>query len=139
MARQPTPQASVELHSQGLPGEAVQEGRATAQQHCWCMQVPAAYIERLDLVPDVDKAQLSILVHGNAAARGLKVSLLYGPTLLKFQLLEAIIVDLSAVIAILLLVLLDLDKDTAYRTFASACICIHRVVSATRSYSWFRT
>ena len=38
------------------------------------MQVPEAYVERLDLVPDVDKGQLNILVHGNAAARGLKVS-----------------------------------------------------------------
>lgn len=38
--------------------------------------------------------------------------LFYGPILLKFQLLEAIIVDLSTVIAFLPLVLLDLDKDT---------------------------
>ena len=103
------------------------------------MQVPAAYIERLDLVPDVDKAQLSILVHGNAAARGLKVSLFYGPIPLKFQLLEAFIVDPSTVIAFVPLVLLDLDKDTAYRTCDSACICIHRVVSTARFYSWFQT
>ncbi len=37
------------------------------------MQVPEAYVERIDLVPDVDKGQLSVLVHGSAAARGLKV------------------------------------------------------------------
>ena len=37
------------------------------------MQVPAAFIDRLDLVPDVDKDQLNILVHGSAAAKGLKV------------------------------------------------------------------
>ena len=43
-------------------------------EQCWCLQVPTAYVEKVDLVPDVDKGQLSILVHGNAAARGLKVS-----------------------------------------------------------------
>lgn len=37
------------------------------------LQVPDAYIEGLDLVPDVDKGHLDILVHGNAAAKGLKV------------------------------------------------------------------
>ena len=35
--------------------------------------MPDAHVERLDLVPDVDKGHLNILVHGNAAARGLKV------------------------------------------------------------------
>ena len=54
--------------------------RLLAADSCWHLQVPAAYIERLDLVPKVDKAQLSvldILVHGNAAARGLKVGQVY--------------------------------------------------------------
>ena len=37
------------------------------------VQVPSAYVERLDLIPDVDKGQLSVLVHGSAAAKGLKV------------------------------------------------------------------
>ena len=37
------------------------------------MQVPSAHVERLDLVPDVDKGQLSVLVHGSPAAKGLKV------------------------------------------------------------------
>ena len=45
-------------------------------------------------------------------AVGYRHFLFYGPILLKFQLLEAIIVDLSTVIAFLPLVLLDLDKDT---------------------------
>lgn len=35
--------------------------------------MPEAYVERLDLVPDVDKSQLKVLVHGSAAAKGLKV------------------------------------------------------------------
>ena len=39
------------------------------------MQVPEAYVERLDLVPDVDKGLLNVLVHGSAAAKGLKVGL----------------------------------------------------------------
>jgi len=37
------------------------------------VQVPSAYVEGLDLIPDVDKGQLSVLVHGSAAAKGLKV------------------------------------------------------------------
>lgn len=35
--------------------------------------MPEAYVERLDLVPEVDKSQLKVLVHGSAAAKGLKV------------------------------------------------------------------
>lgn len=37
------------------------------------VQVPSAHVERLDLIPDVDKGQLSVLVHGSPAAKGLKV------------------------------------------------------------------
>ncbi len=37
------------------------------------VQVPSAHVERLDLIPDVDKGQLSVLVHGTPAAKGLKV------------------------------------------------------------------
>ncbi len=36
----------------------------------WASQAPN---RALVLVPDVDKGQLSVLVHGSAAARGLKV------------------------------------------------------------------
>lgn len=38
------------------------------------MQVPKAFVEGLDLVPDVDKGELSVLVHGSPAAKGLKVT-----------------------------------------------------------------
>ena len=38
------------------------------------VQVPSAHVERLDLIPDVDKGQLSVLVHGSPAAKGLKVT-----------------------------------------------------------------
>lgn len=37
------------------------------------LQVPDAYVEGLDLVPNVDKGHLDILVRGNAAAKGLTV------------------------------------------------------------------
>lgn len=49
-----------------------------------CMQVPAAYVERLDLVPDIDLGVLNIMVHGNAAAKGLKVSSHSTPAVLSF-------------------------------------------------------
>lgn len=35
--------------------------------------MPDAYVEGLDLVPNVDKGHLDILVHGNEAAKGLTV------------------------------------------------------------------
>lgn len=50
--------------------------------------------------------------------------LFYGPIILKFQLLKAIIVQLSAVIALLSLVLLDLDKDTL-KTAEAVSKCLH--------------
>lgn len=37
------------------------------------VQVPSAHVEGLDLIPDVDKGQLSVLVRGSPAAKGLKV------------------------------------------------------------------
>ena len=38
------------------------------------VQVPKAFVEGLDLVTDVDKGELSVLVHGSPAAKGLKVT-----------------------------------------------------------------
>ena len=41
---------------------AVLNGDAVTNSDCLGLQVPAAYIERLNLVPDVDKGQLSSLL-----------------------------------------------------------------------------
>lgn len=42
--------------------------------HVECLQVPKAYIQRLELVPDIDNSQVEITVHGSPAAGGLHVT-----------------------------------------------------------------
>lgn len=40
------------------------------------MQVPASHITRLDIIPDIDRSQVNITVHGSAAARNRPVQVL---------------------------------------------------------------
>ena len=58
------------LHRRNLDSTALLPDRVVVCH----VQVPSAHVERLDLIPDVDKGQLSVLVHGSPAAKGLKVT-----------------------------------------------------------------
>lgn len=61
------------MHPPRRPSSIFYTSNSGIWQTVWLEPVPTAFIERLDLVPDVDRSHLSITVQGNAAAKGLKV------------------------------------------------------------------